>query len=131
MLQNIIVKLPFLEDNSDMAENLITEELIPNPQDRIMCVKVGKIKRESLYEMARKYWKVDIKRASKATHVLAIMNGVVKTVYLPEKWKQTDNIKHAGRYEFVGEEDVDNDYIGKSVKEYYGRSANPVLYINM
>ena len=129
--ENIIVKLPFLEDDSVMTTKLGTEKLIPNSQDRIMCVKVGRIKRESLYEMARKYWKVDIKRASKATHVLAIMNGVVKTVYLPEKWKLTDNIKHAGRYEFVGEEDASNDYIGKSVKEYYGRSANPVLYINM
>ena len=28
-------------------------ELIPNPHDRIVCVKVGKVKRESFYEMAR------------------------------------------------------------------------------
>ena len=28
--------------------------LIPNPEDRIMCVKVGKVKRENLYEMTRK-----------------------------------------------------------------------------
>ena len=34
-------------------------ELIPNATDRIMCVKVGKYIRENLYEMARKYWKVD------------------------------------------------------------------------
>ena len=96
-----------------------------------MCVKVGKVKRENLYEMTRKYWKATLSRASKATHVLAVADGVVKTVYLPEKWKITDNPKHAGRCEFVGEEDSQSEYIGKSVKEYYGRSANPVKYINM
>ena len=53
------------------------KELEPNPEDRIMCVKVGKVKRENLYEMTRKYWKVDITRARRATHVLAIVNGIV------------------------------------------------------
>ena len=43
----------------------MVEELIPNASDRIVCVKVGKVKRENLYEMARKYWKVDIRRVSK------------------------------------------------------------------
>ena len=129
--ENAIIKLPFLEDDCVMIKQEGTEKLVPHPQDRIMCVKVGRIKRENLYEMARKYWKVTLKRASKATHVLAIKDGVVKAVYLPEKWKLTDNIKHEGRYEFVGEEDVNNDYIGKSVKEYYGHSSNPVKYINM
>jgi len=108
-----------------------TGKLIPKSQDRIMCVKVGKVKRENLYEMTRKYWKVTFCRASKATHVLAVADGLVKSVYLPEKWLVTDNPRYAGRCEFVGEEDENSDYIGKSVKEYYGRSANPVKYINM
>ena len=29
-------------------------ELIPKETDRILCVKVGKVKRENLYEMTRK-----------------------------------------------------------------------------
>ena len=49
-----------------------TNELLPKAEDRIVCVKVGKIKRENLYEMARKYWKVRLERASRATHVLAV-----------------------------------------------------------
>lgn len=36
------------------------EVLNPRKEDHIVCVKVGKIKRENLYEMARKYWKVDL-----------------------------------------------------------------------
>lgn len=106
-------------------------ELIPNECDRILCVKVGKVKRENLYEMTRKYWKLNMKRAANATHVLAVVNGIVEAVFIPEKWFLTENPKYIGRYEFIGEEEVDNEYIGKSVFSFYGRSQNPVKYINM
>lgn len=106
-------------------------ELIPNPLDRILCVKVGKVKRENLYEMTRKYWVVDINRAKKATRVLAIVDGVVEAVYIPEAWKHTDSPQYIGRCEFIGSEETDSDYIGKSVSSYYGRSQNPVKYINL
>ncbi len=109
----------------------MTQELVPNESDRILCVKVGKVKRENLYEMTRKYWKVNIFRASKATHVLAVINGFVQAVYLPYKWKLTEDPKHFGRFEFQGEEDEESDYIGKSVVSFYGRSQNPVKYINI
>ena len=56
----------------------MTNKLRPNPEDCIICAKVGKVKRENLYEMNRKYWKLDINRARKATHVLAIVNGIVE-----------------------------------------------------
>lgn len=106
-------------------------ELVPNPEDRIMCVKVGKVRRESLYEMARKYWKVDIRRAKMATHVLAVVNGMVEEVYTPLEWKYTEDPRYTGRCEFQGVEEADSVYIGKSVTSYYGRSQNPVKYINM
>lgn len=94
-----------------------------------MCVKVGKVKRENLYEMARKYWKVTLKRASKATHVLAIVDGIVEAVYLPSHWEVSD--ERDGRCLFEGREDFYSEYIGKSVARIYGKSQNPVKYINM
>jgi len=109
----------------------MTEELNPIKGDKIVCVKVGKIKRENFYEMARKYWKVDIKRARQASHVLAIVDGIVKEVYIPSSWNLTECPEHLGRYEFEGVEDDDSSYIGKSVKSFYGRSQNPVKYINL
>lgn len=109
----------------------MNEVLIPNESDLILCVKVGKVKRENLYEMTRKYWIVNILRASKATHVFAIVNGIVEAVYIPSEWKLTDNPKYVGRYEFQGVEDEDSQYIGKNVVSFYGRSQNPVKYINM
>ena len=106
-------------------------ELIPKGNDRIVCVKVGKVLRENFYEMARKYWVMKLERASKATHVLAIVNGVVETVYIPEKWYHSKDKGKEHRLEFEGKEDPTSEYIGKSVQGYYGHSANPVLYINM
>ena len=103
--------------------------LLPKENDRILCVKVGKLKRENLYEMARKYWKVRLEKASLATHVLAVIDGVVVAVYIPTEWKYTSDPRYEGRCEFIGIEVVNSDYIGKSVVNLYGRSANPVKYI--
>ena len=106
-------------------------ELLPKNTDRIICVKVGKIKRENLYEMTRKYWAVNINRASKATHVLSIVDGIVEAVYIPKEWFLTQNPQYEGRCEFVGVEDVKSEYIGKSVSAFYGKIQNPVKCINM
>ena len=115
--------------NRDQSMNLI--ELIPNPQDRIVCVKVGKVHRESFYEMARKYWVMKLERAEKATHVLAVIDGIVDTVYIPSKWYYSKDKGKEHKLEFEGKEDPSCDYIGKSVVSFYGMSQNPVKYINM
>ncbi len=109
----------------------MNEELIPRAGDCILCVKIGREKRENRYEMARKYWVVDRKRASKANHVLAIEDGIVVEDYIPDYWYLTDNPRYKGRYEFSGSENANSEYIGKSVRSYYGKSQNPVKYINM
>ena len=70
-------------------------------------------------------------RVSKATHVLAVTDGIVKAVYIPHEWKFTEDSKHLGRCEFTGTVDLESDYLGKSVKHLYGKSQNPVKYINM
>ena len=70
-------------------------------------------------------------RASKATHVLAVINSEVVAVYIPQVWKHTEDKDHLGRIEFAGVEDKDSEYIGKSVKNFFGRYPGPTLYINM
>ena len=107
------------------------QDLIPNDSDRIICVKVGKVLRENLYEMTRKYWVMKLERAEKATHVLAIVDGIVKAVYIPEKWYYSKVRGREHRLEFEGKEEPTSDYIGKNVKGFYGRSSNPITYINM
>ena len=110
---------------------MIRTELIPQDGDTIICLKVGKIDREDLYEMTRKYWKMSLQRASKANHVLAVVDGIVKEDYIPHAWKYTENPKYEGRIEFLGRECSNSPYVGKSVASFYGKSQNPVKYINM
>lgn len=107
------------------------DELIPQEGDCLLCVKVGKIARENIYEMVRKYWVLDGKRASRAIHILAIIDGIVDSVIIPSVCKLTENPTYEGRWEFEGTLDNNSFYIGKSVKSFYGRSSNPVKYINM
>lgn len=105
-----------------------TETLIPKKDDRLFCVKIGKVQRENLYEMTRKYWKARLERAEKATHLLAINKGIVIAVYIPTAWRVVE--EHDNRIECDAIEDPHSEYIGKSVDSYYGFSANPVKYIN-
>ena len=102
-------------------------ELIPQDGDTIICLKVGKIDREDLYEMTRKYWKMSLQRASKANHVLAVVDGIVKEDYIPQDWKYTDNPKYEGRIEFVGNKCLNSPYVGKNVVSFYenGHAACP------
>lgn len=102
------------------------EGLIPEPADRILCVKVGKVQRENLYEMTRKYWKVNLVKASCVTHVCAVIDGVVEAVFIPLEWKYSSDKGYEERSEFMGKEDPQSKYIGKSVVGYYGKSQNPV-----
>lgn len=112
-------------------------KLIPQSGDRIICLKVDKIERtdssgkKDWYEMTRKYWKMSLQRASKANHVLAVVKGIIKKDYIPSSWKYTDNPEYKGRIEFQGEKCHNSPYIGKSVASFYGKSQNPVKYINM
>lgn len=106
-------------------------DMLPNKEDRLICVKVGKVLRENLYEMTRKFLVMKLEKATKATHVLAIVDGIVAAVYIPQKWYHSKVIGKEHRLEFEGKEDSSSVYIGKSVKNFYGHSANPVKYINM
>ena len=104
--------------------------LVPKEGDKIFCVKVGKVPRENLYEQTRKHWKVRFDRVSQATHVFAVIGGIVEAVYIPQVWKRSTGSR-VGRCEFEGVEDVNSEYLGKSVVDFYGKSQNPCLYINM
>lgn len=68
--------------------------------------------------MARKYWKVDGQRASRANHLLAVVDGIEKEDYTPVDWKLTEDPEHLEQYEFLGIENEDSENIGKSVVLY-------------
>ena len=55
----------------------------------------------------------------------------VVAVYIPEKWYHSEVAGKEHKLEFEEKENSSSDYIGKSVKTFYGHSSNPVKYINM
>ena len=57
--------------------------------------------------------------------------GIVEEVYNPVDRKYTEDPKHIGRSDILGVEDEHTTYIGKDVSAFYGKSQNPVKYINM
>ena len=98
-----------------------------------------------LYESARGVWKLDPERARRAELALAVVHGVVKEVYRPQRWvkagtlvyatRTADDVDAPGRWEFEGtiaEAAVRAQYVGRSVRGYLGRNAmNPIRYVNV
>ena len=113
------------------------EFIEPNPDDRIIFINICRTyqsgERESLYEATRKYWRLNGKRAEKATLVLAVVKGIVLAVFKPKIWYKTKDTryKRTGRWEFEGDEVYDSPYIGKSMRNLLGPSQNPIQYFNM
>ena len=71
-----------------------TDVLIPRASDCILCVKVGKVRRESLYEMTRKYWKVSLGRASRATQrVQRDRYTVLANKYEENQYQRNESLK--------------------------------------
>ena len=75
-------------------------------------------RRDSMYEKARKYWKLNIHKAQNADYVLAVYKGVVRAVFKPTKWEEiTDASLFKGkRCMFEGYEVGDSQYLNTYIK---------------
>ncbi|MDA8564153.1 hypothetical protein N9L06_06870 [Mariniblastus sp.] len=94
---------------------------------------------QSLYEATRYSWKVSLARAKKTDLVLAVRQGLIIAVFVPEQWlaATADNFPGRepvpGRYGFVGieaDEGLAKKYVGKRVPDSYRKkgAANPIRY---
>lgn len=86
--------------------------------------------RENVYEMTRKYWKLNKEKANLADYTLGVANGKVVSVYKNTQW---ENIEFNGsmdeRCGFVGEEVKNSPFLGLDLSLYM-RCQNPVRYVN-
>lgn len=114
-----------------------------DPSLRILIVKIGKSLMRGLseYDATRGIWRVDINRAIEVDLVLGVANGVVRTVFVPVRWKDATREEfpmHSenpeGRYAFDGNSPVatiSEKFWGKSLPErlaWRRGAANPVRY---
>lgn len=86
-----------------------------------------------LYEATPRSWKLDPKRARKASLALAVEGGIIRAVYIPERWVPTPDPEYAGRWAFEGAVAVGAiDLVGKSVARLFRKGeSNPVKYVNL
>lgn len=96
----------------------------------------------ALYEATRGTWKVGVRRA-KARYAMAVFNGVVREVYVIDRWypagstpyttRDAAELTRAGRWEFDGhaaDAAIREKYVGRSVSTYLALgSQNPVAYV--
>jgi len=89
-----------------------------------------------LYDITRKYWRVNTIRANKAGLAFAVYKGIIRGIYSikTNSWKFSKMENGRRRYEFEGEEgneQIKARYLHKSVSGYRRRGAqNPIQYVN-
>lgn len=118
-----------------------TEYIQPNENEKILFVNIKKTYackdksskdyRPSLYEAARKYWKLSPDKIKNINLLVAHVNGIVKDVFIPTSWCRTDNAEYKGRFEFEGIEILNSEYIGESILNLVKLGQNPVNYYNI
>lgn len=93
----------------------------------------------SLYEATRYAWKINPAKAREADVIIATVQGVIKGVFIAEKWLEATAANfpgredRPGRYGFTGQEapqDIERMYVGKRIPDEYRKrgAANPIKY---
>jgi uncharacterized protein len=107
----------------------------------LITINRSATERESIYAAVRYCWKLDPKKAAEAEVVLAVQQGLIIGVFIPEKWlaATTDNFPGTpadlpGRLGFIGKEAPENIaklYLRRRVPEEMRKrgAANPVRYV--
>lgn len=91
--------------------------------------------KQSIYEATRKSWKLSPNRAKNVQYVLSEFRGVVRAIFVPERWNHEPNNPH--RWMFEGYEiteqnnpEIYHRYINKHLPKAKG-TQNPIHYYNV
>lgn len=106
------------------------KKFTPLPTDSIICVRIGKIQRENIYEMTRKFWRVNLKRAKNAQYLIGVLDGHVEIVIEIDGCFRTENTLYEGRCEFTGRVVSDSQYLDTDASAVFAGMQTPVRYIN-
>jgi hypothetical protein len=109
--------------------------------DRVLTININgtyNLRNENhpnIYEATRKSWKLSPARARKVDYVLSEYRGVVRAIFVPEKWNhEPDNDKRwmFEGYEITGQNnpEIYHRYINKHLPKAKG-TQNPMHYYNV
>ena len=110
-----------------------------DPVHKLLIIKIRRTTVEEnegdIYHAVRGAWRLDPRRAERAHHVLAVVEGVCKGMFDVHEWRRaTDRDHDPARYEFHGEptdSEISERYLGKRIPPQYRKPgmAAPVLYV--
>ena len=106
---------------SVLQRDLSCVEFEEQPELKYCVIKTHYLnERGSIYEAARKYWKVSLSRIQKIPYALACCNGVVIEVFEVDSWYEAPDFP--GRYMFDGRPacaEIRNLFIQKRLPKHY------------
>ena len=124
------------------VEQIIAEYAAPElvAREPLLAIAVNRSYTErTLYEAVRGVWKIDPDRARKHRLALAVIDGIVRGVFLPETWlpatvanfpRLTEDVP--GRWGFAGKEapsEIAMVYLGHVLPAAFRHSQNPIRFI--
>ncbi|WP_025209085.1 LEM-3-like GIY-YIG domain-containing protein [Hippea sp. KM1] len=116
----------------DELEALYSAEPLNEIKHNLLLININKTykKEKSIYEATRKSWRLSKKKVQLIDYVLAEYKGIVRAVFKPEKWLETEDGK---RLYFKGYEVKDKKVLDLYLnKEYTGKKKgqqNPITYL--
>jgi len=119
-----------------LVERYTAETIEYDPSHKIMVIKTKWATVEErggeVYQAIRARWKVRKDRAERAHYILAIIDGICRDVFKPEKWKRSSPPEDK-RYEFDGvkaDAEICEKYVNKRLPDDDCKRgmASPVLY---
>jgi hypothetical protein len=116
----------------------------------VMLIKItqytNEFKDNEVYEQVRGYWKISLGSAKKVDYIFAIYKGLIKGIYVPQKWYRVDlkienhdaprefELKQGdnhGRVYFKGikaDQLILDYYLNKDVSYKIKKTQNPISY---
>ncbi|MEC8886327.1 MAG: hypothetical protein VX875_04325 [Pseudomonadota bacterium] len=123
---------------------------IVNIKHKALLISINKsVAERDIYDAVRFAWRLSKSEAENAEIILATVEGVIKGVFIPEKWLEAtdenfpnfkllnentyDKHKRNNRYGFIGKTapiEIQEYYLGKRIPENYRKkgASNPVKY---
>jgi hypothetical protein len=128
----------------EVIERYCSPEADLTSREKALLINVNRESAErSLYEAVRYAWKIDPAKAARADVILATVRGVIRGVFVADKWlpanpenfpdRWTDDDEPNVRHGFIGREasvDVKVRYVGKRVPQRFRKrgASNPIKY---
>ena len=97
---------------------------------KALMISVNRSAKDSeLYDAVRFSWRINVSRASQAEIILATVRGIVRGVFIADKWLKSQS----SRYGFEGREappEIANLYLGKKIPDELRKKGamSPVRY---